>query len=236
MPSARVTSVAIANAGARRHCRAGVAKVGQASSTRFQRHTSRPRSSSSVVVAARDVPHGPPAPRGMPPAHQLVDLLVEVLPDLLGPDRVPAGGGRAAAAARSWLHRREDEPDALPACARNLLTSRSRRYLARVRDRVHTDTPPTRGRVPPGLDPARPQHALQRGIQRPFLDLQKVVGGPLDVLHQRVAVPRLLAEGAGAPSSRGRRETDPCGRAMPWCWCPRSTCGSGLFGARHRAK
>ena len=44
------------------------------------------------------------------------------------------------------------------------------------------------------FQPAFPQHALQRGIERAFLDLQQVVGDLLDVLDQRIAVHRLQPE------------------------------------------
>jgi hypothetical protein len=44
-------------------------------------------------------------------------------------------------------------------------------------------------------EPAFAEHALERGVERAFLDLEKVAGNLLDVADQRIAVHGLAAEG-----------------------------------------
>jgi hypothetical protein len=48
---------------------------------------------------------------------------------------------------------------------------------------------------PVGFDEILPQHALEGGVERAFLNLQQIIGTLLDVLDKRVTVHRLPLQG-----------------------------------------
>src|SRR5712671_1866704 len=61
-------------------------------------------------------------------------------------------------------------------------------------DFIRADFAVARGDSPLRADPAGFQHALQRRIQRAFLDLQQIFGGALDELCEGITVQGRTAE------------------------------------------